>query len=540
MKEIKPRVISELTNTNVNRQLRKLFRKAGIKLLPKNTSKEVDFRIVSLSRTTTYQEIRKKLGNRENAKIIVFTDGQLNGKQMKWLFSGRTLSVHDKRDSDGLQECVDRVLDELFLQKYLQHVEKESSPWFGPLKDTAVCIIDRSYRAIYMNKRHRETTPGPNNLYGLCWQQHRNLFDRTKPCNGCPATRLFDHKMIPDPQYRVRKKDRASVVCSRLQVLPINDSERNRIVASLEISVEVNPRNYTENRVEQDKMLESCLESVLDEGFTRSRVFVYVSPTKSLKGYKERYIDPAGKITADFTKVILPYDQYDNTVFRGRKPVTRRHIRGEIMEALYEDIFQKDLAYYWGEFPLFVARRKLGKLIVDKFHRNKKIRQFVTMKEMNSIWPYASFIQKLLRNMSQIESVELPEALLEYQKNVISKVLSPSTASSALETMLKWIPRYMKGIVCSGYLRVLNSQGDRLVLSPLFSVSGLKRASVKPIGLKDSKKLSSVVYETEMPLAKTLTQEELRRFSAYNSTHDYKIEAKCSIPLVVCNTYITG
>jgi len=138
-------------------------------------------------------------------------------------------------------------------------------------------------------------------------------------------------------------------------------------------------------------------------------------------------------------------------------------------------------------------------------------------------------------NAAKENGEENDSALLSIPKNTIETTPTKKSASSILKLILEGMPAYMQGIIYSAYMHVLSDDGALLLLATTMqSVSeSTDYKSTNAISVNDPTKLSSIAYQTQLPLAKPLNKIELKKYDNYNLRHSNKIEAECSIPLSV-------
>ncbi len=535
-------IVSELKESGLNSLLKELAETPEYKLLPHATEEKVDFRFVIVNANGKPVEIRKLLKTKKAKWLVVFARGRLNGQQKRAVFGGRTLSLHDITDPDDRKEAIERVCDELFLHKLLSSspgIEGNLFHFFSSSARVAISILDRSFKTLYRNDEHRRIAGGPDGPFALCWQQFRKLHDQAIPCEGCPTAELYATGQIPEPRFMVWGKGAKGIMCTRLQVLPLVDQKRDRIVASVEIASKVEPQQYQGSRIRQEQLLEACLSRILDGAFTRSRIYVHVESIKSLRGFMQCSTDPSGNITDDFKDIVLPF-KYNEQLFDEGMPSVRKYAKERFEGQLFSEVFQKNKAPVSLEIPLLDHGRKIGKLVADMYAPSGKPCRKIEAHEIDSIMPYIPFIRELLSGMLRLESLKLIDLLTESKERIVGGIRAAISIERVLETLVWLLPESMKGIVSSAFIRVPSKDGKKLIKTSWGSGPYWDFFAPNELSTDDGSYVSVHAYRTEWPIVAPVAKAERERLrKLYAKKYPLRpkyleraFETKCSIPIV--------
>jgi hypothetical protein len=325
-----------------------------------------------------------------------------------------------------------------------------------------------------------------------------------------------------------------------LEVSPLRDAERDRIIGSVEMATRIDPAHLRDDRTQQEHLLRACLMRMIDDGFTRSRVLLYVDATKSLRGFAECCREESGKIGPDFRNIVVPFDECDRLVFAEKTPQVRRYSKKQFGEQLFAEVFKKKRAPRWGEFPLFVkGRRKLGKIVVDKYTRTGPPICRISRRELASIRPYAAFIEHLLGDMTRAEAVERRDVIEQRKRKVIDEIAAAVSSTKVMQRLTDVLPLVMPDVVFSAHIRVPDRRGERLLLNvPVGDVP--REFPKKAISTTDGRHSSALAYCTHQPIVAPLSVGERKRLERdyaerFRSRDCPRYEAKCSVPVILRN-----
>ncbi|GEM_PF-6523355 len=537
-------VACKVSNTRINRQLEKMLGECEeeFEVVSGRNREKADFMAVSLSHDLTPKQIQKKLEAKKAKQFIVFTDGDLNGTQLDQVFTGQVVSVHKMNKQEELQEAVERIRDEVFLQELMESKKDEGKSLFqmfhSERTDTAVLVLDRSFRSLYRNEKHEQITPGRGSAqHKICWLKFRRLYEQSKPCNGCPTKILFDSNgvRIPEPTFMVRKRGRDEIFCTKLQVFPIVDWTRNRVVASVEMALAIEPGEFQDEKT-TGELIERILREILHEGFTRSRVYSYSKRANLLLGEKQESFYPEGKILRDFEHMVLPFDRHNEQLFRRGVPRKRKYSGQDDGDVdIFGHIFLKDKAPVCVEFPIKEGNLKIGKLVVDKFEPSGRKPSEIISAEQRRVLPYVKFLSALLRNSSRSRIFDTGERLKECEKKLVDKIVNCSSREKVFETIVDKLPEYMYGFVSSAFLREPDKMMSHLKLTKHLSHNWLGSYVNKRIPISNGKNIAAVAYQTERPVALLLNNKEKRKYEQCRgiSSSNEEAVAKCSLPVIV-------
>ena len=539
-----PAELSYDVGSKYGAQLRELLARDNYFRALSERRHDVSFRVVSLKRNFSAKDLAHRIAGDSKSRFVFFIEGPLSGGQLRTLFSsGHTLSWHNTHTGGAIEQAKERVLDELFFLEMLhapgigQHslltiLEPKSM-------QLAVSVVDRSFRCLYRNDEHKRMAPSSSDgLYKLCWQEFRHLYDQDCPCYGCPTKALFDPdaKSIPETTFMVLPCGAKRLLCTRLQVFPVFDRRRNRVVASIEMAKRIDPKNIPESVA--STLLQKTLQELTTMGYTRSRVFAYWEKTASLFGFKSYSVYREGEIPGKFENIILPFDKHDRVVFIHKKGIIRRYPSKGFKEYIFANILQKKRARVWLEFPLIRRGKILGKLVVDRFEPTGRGDKGIPQTEVKRLQPFADFVADLLVNVRFSESIEISEHLSNCTQELLPELGKTASKDEVLSILVKRLAECMREHIWIAFIREPRNPGKQtfLVLTQHISDPSVSKC-IKHHSVRADKgeHISAVAYQTGRAVALPLSDEE-KHLLGQHFRPGVSIEplslAKCSIPIV--------
>ncbi len=292
--------------------------------------------------------------------------------------------------------------------------------------------------------------------------------------------------------------------------------------------------------VPADELISKSLRTLIRDHFTCARVLRYSDRTRTLRGFKEDYRDPRGRIGMFFESTVLPVGKYNARVFETGGAVIRRRGEDRFEEAIYDIRFQKRKAPVWVEFPLVVGSRRLGKLVLDKFNYDTRTAdwQEISLEEVAAATPHARFIASVLLRMDDRFEDEM--ALPECHRSILTALSAAKTPEELKWRLVESLPKFLADYVLSAFIRELDKNSDYLVLSQF--VSGPHGTLFAPhkIPVRDGRYVTAVAFDTRQQNAAQMTwwdeRTQRRRYPKSKLTgcqQEYieRHRANCSVPI---------
>ena len=277
-------------------QIRKLFKGKNFTIIKTTDVETPHYKIIYLPDKYLKNDIEMARKQGRPCQYVFIVKKRPNGKMLNVFFNGNTVYVHFLQE-EPIKEIKERILDDIFLKKYIN----ENNPLLKLVfsySNLAFSVIDRSFRSLYRNNTHKTLTHKENCTRKLCWHSFHYLDNRNIPCEGCPSYKLFKlsknilpkngvfkKNLIPTCDYMIQRlRRKTAVTCIRLEVSPVIDRDRKRIVASMEFVSKIDlHKDWGKRLLNIETIIENSLRGILDEQyFTRARVFLYSSEEPSV------------------------------------------------------------------------------------------------------------------------------------------------------------------------------------------------------------------------------------------------------------------
>lgn len=402
----------------------------------------------------------------KGVRVIVYTVQVDRQASREALEMGAFRYVFAPFDTDYLVNLMENA-EEI---KEIENDFKNESP-HNPSKmliddmEAGICVVDRSYRLLYINKKQQELSGSSALQGGTCWVELHNVPSQDCPCPWCPAQNTFRTGKPHTGVIMSLKEGEPRFF--NMTASPVWNKDMTKVIAAVKMSTDVTEKEGHRRLMEtvaatedREVVYRAVLDQILSMGYRRARLFELSAIDNGMKCVIERGLDTRKLKDYSFA---IQQDYYTENIARLKKPILQSLNDKHISCIFKEDTDVKQ----WIDIPILDENKFIGMITIDNSYRMPMLEGYepkrpkeLKEEDFNKLTKISSYAATAMRKCRQEEMVRKKAEQLEKLREMDAKLVNSRNQDNNIKTIIDFAMEFTKAL--SGYIRL--AKGDKLVM----------------------------------------------------------------------------